>query len=746
MNHKYLFLILNFFIFTFSLDNKGQCQRDEEKKVSDLKKTEITGTPAEQLKAGKDLVSYFRSIGDKESAKNYNERVLKHAQITKDPMIINRTEIDYFLNKLQMKEWKDSVKAQELLGNALKTKNLTNQFYAEMLIAKIHIENKKDQSAFEALTHCLSLSRKANLLEEQSACLQLLIWLQNKLGMPEKALEYALLAVPLREKIGNSNSLVNCYTTIGVLYGNLNNREKEYEYHKKACKAIDKNTLKPLKAIANLNLAGSELRYPEKLSDAEFHLNESYKYALETNSQAGISNSLYVLSEIYRKTGRMNMALLAGEKAFKIADKIEGDLEHRSNSSYNLYELNDTLKNYEAALKYLKIHHRLKDSMVVIENKRLFVDAKTKYETDLITTKNTLLNKQNTLNEIQIEKNRYSFFLLFSSLVLLGGIAGFIFYRYRNKSKTALILQNHNNEIHSMNQELRLANTEITEKNIIIENAFEELSANMEQIQSQKNEIELRNNKIHESILYASQIQSAILPTPKLLNSIFKDSFIYFQPRDIVSGDFYWVNQIEEQVFICVADCTGHGVPGALMSIVGSNALNNAVFGRKLSDPSAILHDIDSYMKNALQQDEKSESKDGMDIGLCVLTNEKCLFAGAGRPLYVLKKNTNSPDEIEEYKGDKYPIGGAQHDNKAFTTHIIDIRKGDRVFLFSDGVTDQFGGTNKRKLTPKKLKKIIWDYRNIPLKTFEPIFRNEMNQWMLHYNQLDDLTLLGFES
>jgi serine phosphatase RsbU (regulator of sigma subunit) len=227
-----------------------------------------------------------------------------------------------------------------------------------------------------------------------------------------------------------------------------------------------------------------------------------------------------------------------------------------------------------------------------------------------------------------------------------------------------------------------------------------------------------------------------------VIQSALPKHFIFYQPKDIVSGDFYWLAERDDYTFFCVADCTGHGVPGAFMSVVGSNALHHAVIELGLNDPDIILHTLDQKIRTALRQERHSESKDGMDIGLCVWhrTANRLRFAGAGRPLYHF-----SNGQLKEIKGDKFPIGGGQYDEKIFTAHDISLQTGDRLYLFSDGITDQFGGTAKKKFTPKRLREFILAQATQPLSRQSELFDETMTEWMNGYTQLDDLTLLAVE-
>ncbi|MCX6296779.1 MAG: SpoIIE family protein phosphatase [Bacteroidetes bacterium] len=224
------------------------------------------------------------------------------------------------------------------------------------------------------------------------------------------------------------------------------------------------------------------------------------------------------------------------------------------------------------------------------------------------------------------------------------------------------------------------------------------------EIVEQKKLIEEKNKDITDSINYAKRIQDSILPEQTLLNSIFTDSFVLFKPKDIVSGDFYWFAEHKGVKIIAVADCTGHGVPGALMSMIGSNILNKLVLENGLTQPDLILNELHEEVRTALKQKENaSETNDGMDIAIISITKDQLHYSGAHRPLYYITNNI-----LQEIKADKFPIGGIQQEEKRiFTNHVLTLQQNDKIYLSSDGFADQFGGESGKKLMTKKFKELL---------------------------------------
>jgi serine phosphatase RsbU (regulator of sigma subunit) len=244
--------------------------------------------------------------------------------------------------------------------------------------------------------------------------------------------------------------------------------------------------------------------------------------------------------------------------------------------------------------------------------------------------------------------------------------------------------------------------------------------------------------------LYAQKIQKVILPPLDYVSKVLPEAFVIYMPKDIVSGDFYWVTKKHNQINFAAVDCTGHGVPGAFMSLVGNNNLNMAVSSNELKNPAEILDLLNQGVTEVLRQkDDENEIRDGMDIALCSVDIERktLQFSGAYRPLYLLRDG-----ELTEIKGDKFPIGGSTWNTvKSFTNHIIDIRKGDSVYIFSDGYTDQFGGPHGKKFMPKRLKMMLKKIYKLDKEFQEETIRKAFDDWKGNEEQLDDVMVIGLK-
>lgn len=255
-------------------------------------------------------------------------------------------------------------------------------------------------------------------------------------------------------------------------------------------------------------------------------------------------------------------------------------------------------------------------------------------------------------------------------------------------------------------------------------------------IQAQHQELEVKNKEIIDSINYAKRIQTAILPSENQIKKHLKDSFVLYQPKDIVAGDFYWITQINNKVFFAVADCTGHGVPGAMVSVICNNGLNRAVREYGLTDPGKIL---DKTREIVIEEFEKSSDdvKDGMDIALCCLENNNLEYAGAHNPLWLIRDN-----ELLTIKANKQPIG--KFDSKEpYTTHKIELKKGDSLYLFSDGYVDQFGGEKGKKFKTSGFRNLLLNIQSKVMQEQQKIIKDNFFKWKGNMEQIDDVCVIG---
>ena len=302
--------------------------------------------------------------------------------------------------------------------------------------------------------------------------------------------------------------------------------------------------------------------------------------------------------------------------------------------------------------------------------------------------------------------------------------------------------------IDQLNEQLNMAMLqvdELTETNShLITATFRERALKQELGQT-KALIEAQSKKILDSINYSLRIQQSIIPSPDIFEEALGKHCLFYKPKDVVSGDFPWLLKKDQYVYYGAIDCTGHGVPGAMMSMIGNLLLNAIVQnGTTCKSPSEVLAELHRAVVQTLKQDaEGNKAADGMDAALCRIDFDKkeLLFSGAHLPLLILRDG-----ELETYKGDKFPVGGMQYRNRnTYSDHIIQLKEKDRVFVFSDGIIDQVGGEENMKWMTSRLKEFILENQNIPMSEFKETISNKFDEFKGEHKQVDDVLLIGVE-
>ena len=277
----------------------------------------------------------------------------------------------------------------------------------------------------------------------------------------------------------------------------------------------------------------------------------------------------------------------------------------------------------------------------------------------------------------------------------------------------------------------------------LIRKLLSEKEQSLALIAKQKLDLEMREKSITDNLIYAQRIQEARLPSEEYFRNHFKSSFIFFRPKDIVSGDFYWIGEKDEWIFVVAADCTGHGVSGALMSMIGMEIIEKAISDNDITKPSLILSALNMALEKTFSRKKNIGTiiRDGMDIGICAIdkTRKKIIYAGAFFPLYLLRDNS-----LTQINGDKIIIG-MNPDRISYTDHEIDIQEDDMLYLFSDGYVDQFGGKDNKKFMYRRLRYLILTIHKFDVKDQKSILEENLRTWMGKNAQVDDMMIIGFK-
>lgn len=430
------------------------------------------------------------------------------------------------------------------------------------------------------------------------------------------------------------------------------------------------------------------------------------KYAPEDiSSKAFVLNNIGTLQE---ENQNYVSAIFHYSEALEIFKKLK-DRNNEMTLTFNLAMVYQKNKQFEQSSQHMLRYVNLKDSIFTADTKQTIHDLSIKYETEKKEQENKLLQKDN-------EKKRLTIYFAIAGIFLVVIILGIIFRNNRIMTK--------------VNKQLEAQNKLIEEQHAIVE--------------EQRFMLEEKNKEITDSIKYAERIQGAILPPDQKWNYILPKSFVLNKPKDILSGDFYWIAETERYIFCAAADCTGHGVPGALISIVNFNLLNKAVLERHLESPSEILDAVNDWLTESLNQTkEQSTIKDGMDIALIRIekSTKQVVYSGANNPLYLFSKN-----ELIEVKADKFPVGAYINEEvQRFSNKEIPVGFGDTIYLFSDGYADQFGGPDGKKYKYKQFKETLFSAKDLPISQQKDFLHRNYRSWRADLEQTDDILIIGIQ-
>lgn len=638
----------------------------------------------------------------------------------------------------------DSLLKLEL--NAIKDTNKVNLLTE---IAEIYIED----NFVNALKYGEKANRLASSLKFEKGRIEALIIICNAndyLGRYAEAQKYNLELLTIFNQMGDSNSISTCNNNIGIIHYYLGNYNESIKYTKKALsyyKSIkDTNGI----SICYNNIANSYSDIGENLKALEYYF-KALELDEKMNDLAGVCLIKGNIGEVYTETGDYDKSYSFIVEALQIAEKLEdkwqqanmysalGRLLTKQNlqnealgflrkavpiykglganaEMVEVYEdlsiVMERMGDLQQSLSYLKKAKELNDEIYNKENAATIAEMNALYE---IQEKENQLLKQEALAEHQESQKKMiiiagSIVLLLLLIIISISVKGNI-----NKRRVNATLEN------------------------------------------QKLQIETKNRDITDSIQYAKRIQGAILPSENFLNQYLPESFVLYLPKDIVAGDFYWLHPSKDEIIFAVADCTGHGVPGAMVSVVCNNALNRAVREFNINSPARIL---DKVRELVIETFEKSDTniKDGMDIALCKLSktssNWEIEYAGANNPLWIINPNRNKwPDNVLEFedelngaeiKANKQPIGKFMN-KEPFTNHKVKLEKGDKIYILTDGYPDQFGGEKGKKYKYKRLKTKLNSIYSLSLEKQKEELVKEFNLWKGDLEQIDDVCIMGIK-
>ena len=537
------------------------------------------------------------------------------------------------------------------------------------------------------------------------------------------ALQVYMESLDIVQELGDQKEVANTLTNIGIVYNNMliDTLTSIYGNYYRDSINIKKLSL-------NFDLVKNAIRYHNQSLEIRKQINNirgigtclvnlgnTYSYIGDNEKARQFfeewlamadqiqddeqQTAIYIsLGQLYRYKGQYDNAIDYFKRAQELATKINMKLYLQSIAEY-LSQVYALRGDYKLALDNYMKYSDLKDSIMTTEGQKLIGEMQVKYETDAKEKENQLLRKDQVINESRLKQQRFAIYtFLFGFLVVIVFVI-------------MLIRQN---------SQKKKANFELAKRNALIT--------------EQKKEIT-------DSIQYASRIQNAILPPAEMIENLLPEHFIIYRPRDIVSGDYYWITEKGPKIYIMAADCTGHGVPGAFMSMLGVAFLNEIVSKHIEIAANQLLNELRKQVIISLHQTgREGENQDGMDVALYIIDKKEMNleYSGANNPLFIFRG-----EEFIELKADKMPIGIHRMADNSFTNYKIDIKKEDMIYAFSDGYPDQFGGPKGKKLMIKNFRKTLQDIHFKPLAEQKLILEKTLDDWMHGTHQIDDIMVIG---
>jgi len=520
-------------------------------------------------------------------------------------------------------------------------------------------------------------------------------------------------SLKLNQSLGNQNGVKRTHYYLGMIFSESEQYDKAIGEFEKGLALSRQLGMKNSRLSGQLNLAQT-CQLMGKYESSNEHAQKALSLAKELNDLKQIRRSYGLLSENFKKLGNSEESI----KYFDLFSSIDQHLKNQQISEIKKESENqvsqarsEKQQTEEELAREIDKRKMTKDSLERIER----ITREQQMQLEMKELENKKIQAQ-----LKLEKTIRNSFII--GFVLFAGFSLLLFHFYRQKKKANVLLETQNHKINQQNH----------------------------QIQQQKNKLQLQNTKLNDSLTYAENIQAAILPVESQLSQVF-ETFILYKPKDIVSGDFYWFTQVTGKdlphplTFLAVVDCTGHGVPGAFMSMIGNRIFNEIITEKEILDPARILSHLNHYIVEVLKQ-ERTDNTDGMDVCLICMENhhhpnKEIHYAGARRPLFYYRQ---SKGEIEKLKGDRYSIGGINKNKKEkeFITQKLTLEKGDIMYLTTDGIFDQVNGNSKR-FSSRRFLQTVEDNINQPLEIQGKRLEEKLLSFKGESEQRDDITIIG---
>lgn len=693
-----------FFTIGFFLFFPGIYLLAQQSKADSLKRMMTLADDTTRIRLKIELSEAFLDFSSKKALEPASEARMLASQIGNEPL---EARALFAMGNVNYKtgNFKDAISCFEKAGTLFQQLG-DEKSYAETLIAASNTFKDKGDYSY-SLDRSLSAYRISEKLNDKKGMARALITsgeVYRKTKKPDKAIDDYEKAMSFCKEVNDASGEASCLNNLAIVFSGQDDNDKAIEYYMKA-KSIYEKTGDKYSMAKVLNNIGTIYYSNEQLDFAADYFLQALEIRKQIGDKRGQATALTNLGSVSYDQNNPDKAIDYFNRAIELAKNI-GAVDVQSTIYEYLSEAYSKKGEYEKALEFFRMSASLKDSLFDKDFTDKIAEMQAQYGVE----------KAESDARAQEEQKK-----LITWSAVIGGVLLFIIL---------LILWNRAVTRKRVNIRLNQQKEEIEQKNTDLHEANEE--------------IERKNKDITDSILYASRIQGAILPEVEFQATFGEKGFVLYRPKDIVSGDFYWMEQTLEQILFAAVDCTGHGVPGAFVSIVCSNLLSQAVNEHGLTLPKEILDDVNIRLSETLRQrQDESRVRDGMDIALCCLDRRTLMlqYAGAFNPVWIFRGS-----EFFELLPDKFPVGHyVDEELKKFTAKEFQLQTGDRVYVFSDGYSDQFGGPNGKKFKRSSFVELLRGIQTQPFERHRYLLEEAHLRWKGDYEQIDDVLVLGIE-
>jgi serine phosphatase RsbU (regulator of sigma subunit) len=594
--------------------------------------------------------------------------------------------------------------------------------HAANVVGTIYMDMGNYPEAIDYLQKAINYSEEANNKKGAAVSASNLSIIYNRRKEYKKALSYAFKAYA-NIKDSRDNFVSTCLN-IGGTYMEMQNNDSSLYFLNQAREYATRHNIDSLLQSSVYNSIAEVYANKKDYVSAKQYTVKALSFVSDTTQYYYLAQHYITLAEVETGLKNYSAALNAAYKALAQGKSV-GVKEYEKSCYELLSQIYEDQKNIPKAFEFYKLYTQIKDTILNSENEKQVKFTEAKFSADKKEKEIELLNKDNKLQDEKLHKNKILInAFVFGGIILLLALSLAI-YAFVNKRKANRKLVSLHNEVHQ-----------------------------------QRNQLLEKNKAITDSIHYAKHIQTALLTSETYIKKHLPDFFILNAPKDIVSGDFYWAYEQHNKIYFMCADCTGHGVPGAFMSLLGINFLNEIVIEKKITQPDLVLNELRREIIQSLNQQGGEETKDGMDGTFCCI-DKKALeiqIAAANNPLWIIRPPENAMQTNEdgslklsagfkftEIHSDKMPVGKSPKDSTPFSLKSYTLKKGDCIFMFSDGFADQFGGPKGKKLKYKMLKETVFKNCHLSMHEQKQSLQQCFTEWKAGFEQVDDVLIIGIK-